>query len=650
VALLVLLGLAAYLSSARGGFVWDDVWLILGDRAAPKGRVAGALLGFWSQHRGALTPGYYPTRELSFALDRKLWGENAWGFHVTSVSLHLASCLLLYALGVRLSGRRGIAFLWAVLWCLHPAATECTDWLKNRTILLCSVASMGTLGLCCTLETGGGRRRILGGVAVAALMALSLLCKEIAVVVPVVAVLVIALSPRLTLRSVRWPVVGLWAVLMVYLGLKGAAYGRGRELARPPRKPGQPPVVQRVLKSYITYANIGAGPFGLCADRGLDRPGQAPVALLVALCGVLAWWRGRSRWLIALGLAWFAVALSPASNLIYLSDRPLAEQRMYLALPGLCGLLAASTLRRRRLTMLLLVAFAALTIERHGVWADNHALWTTTAPQVPASARPWLNLGNYYLDGSRYATSERNHRQALERDPTWYAPWVQIGRARAGLKDMEGAIEHLEAALKFGRRPDIHFDLAGYYAERGLMAQALSHCDATLTLNPRLTEARVRAALIRLNQGDEEAARRALEEAVSIDPRSAWAQFELGNLHYKQRRYPEALERYQLALTIQPKGHRILQSMGEVLHVLGKPQRARQAFEQSLTLNARNWKAWQGLGHVAEVVGELGRAQVCYQRALSLNPQASISRARLAAVNEKLAAQNSAGSGSGGPP
>ena len=650
VALLILLGLAAYLSSARGGFVWDDVWLVLGDRAAPRGRVAGALLGFWSQHRGSLTPGYYPTRELSFALDRRLWGQNAWGFHVTSVSLHLASCLLLYALGVRLSGRRGTAFLWAALWCIHPAATECTNWLKNRTILLCSVASMGTLVLCSTLDRGSRNRHLLGGVVAAALMAVSLLCKEIAVVVPIVAVIVAACSPRLTLRHVRLPVAGLWVVLVVYLGLKGVAFGRGRDLARPPRDQSQPPLIQRVLKSYMMYANVGAGPFSLCADRHLDTPHHAPMALLMALCCVLAWWRGRLRWLLALGVAWFAIALFPASNLIYLSDRPLAEQRMYLALPGICGLLAALTVRRRWLTMLMLVALTALTVERHGVWASNHALWTTTIPQVPAAARPWLNLGNYYLNGSRYAASERYQRQALRRDPTWYAPWVQIGRARAGLKDPDGAIKHLEKALTLGRRPDIHFDLAGCYAERGPMAQALGHCKAALMLDPSFTDARVRMALVYLNQGDEEAAGRTLEEAVSITPGSAWAQFELGNYHYKHRRYAEALKRYQVARALQPESHRTLQSMGEVLHVMGRPQAAREAFERSLALNARNWKAWQGLGHVAEVADELGRARACYGQALALNPQANISQARLTAVNAKLTPANGAGPSSDSTP
>ena len=608
---------------------------------APKGKAAGALLGYWSQHTGSLTPGYYPARELSLALDRKLWGSNPPGFHVTNVALHVASCLLLYAVGLQVTGKRGLSLACAALWAAHPAATECTDWLKNRTILLCSTASLAALALTCASGRGTTARRVMFGFASACCFAAALLCKEIAVIVPLLAVWIAFAAPRLGLRRLRWPLLGLWAVLAVYLGMKAAAFALapGREVARPPRRMEKPTLAYRVLKSYATYASVAAAPFNLCADRALESRCHVLGGIIVAVCCIMAWPRRSRRRLICLGLGWLAIALLPSSNLLYLSDRPLAEQRMYLALPGFGVMLAGLVWRRRAWALAaLFVPLAALTVERHFAWADNHALWTATIPQTPESARPRLNLGNLYLDLSRYAASERCQRQAIDRDPTWAAPWTQIGRARVEAGDFKGAAAFLERSLAIAPNPGVCYELAGCYAKEGQLNQALALCTSALKMDPSFTDARVRTALIYMAQDNGEAGERTLRHALELDPKSAWAQFELGNYYLKRKRFADALERYEAALAAGEGFAKLFAKMGIVLQILGRRGEAHAAFQRSFELSVESWQAWQALGLLADSQGQFAHARSHYQKALELNPEATTARQRLAMIEERLSA------------
>lgn len=639
VALLVLLVLLAYLSSTRGGFVWDDVVLATGRRTAPQGKAAGVFLGYWSQHRGAFTPGYYPARELSLALDRKLWGQNAPGFHVTNVALHILSCVLLYALALKVTGRPGTSLLWAALWGLHPAATECADWIKNRTILLCAPFSFGALILAFPGLDVSRSRRVLFAVACGCCYALALLCKELAMVVPAIALLLPAVVPRLKGQARRAPVLAMWLVLGVYLAAKGSLFAFGHERILPARRRARAPAAERVWRSCVTYASVAGAPVRLCAERGLERPRHVWGLVLLGCAMALAWRRGRPQWLAALGVGWFVLAIAPAANWpIYLADRPIAEQRAYLALPGACAVVCALGRGRRSWTVAcLLVPLVALTVHRHSAWASNRALWTATLPEAPAHPRAWLNLGNVYLDESRPAAAERCHRRSIRLDPLWASPWHQLAEARVLRKDWSAAARFYERSLTLSRRPDVHFALAGCYANLGQYAAAAAQCLLALEVAPEFTDALVRLALIQIARGQEQDGVATLERAAQEDPGNAWAQFELGNHHYKHKRWRAALRHYEATVDLGGESDALLLNMGIALRFVGRAEDAERCLERCVTANSGQWRAWEALGMLAESAGRFHDARFFYLRAMAIHPQAGVARRRLPGVLRELA-------------
>src|SRR4029077_11939329 len=95
-----------------------------------------------------------PLVNLSYAIDRALWGGEPFGFHASSVLLHMLNVALLFALARRLSGSFA-AFAAAALFAVHPMMTEAVGYVSGRSEVLCAMFFL--------LALMAGRRWLRGG-------------------------------------------------------------------------------------------------------------------------------------------------------------------------------------------------------------------------------------------------------------------------------------------------------------------------------------------------------------------------------------------------------------------------------------------------------------------------------------------------------
>ena len=165
------------LPALGGSWVWDDglvlekqlrVFRSLGDLLFPPRGIPG-----FSVHY------YRPLTIASWILDREVWGERPWGFHLSVLIGHAVVTGLVFLL-IRSFLARGrnadLASVWgAILFAVHPIHTESIAWIAGRSDVL---AGLGVLASALCL-----RRRPLGWPALAgALVGFGLAClaKEVA--------------------------------------------------------------------------------------------------------------------------------------------------------------------------------------------------------------------------------------------------------------------------------------------------------------------------------------------------------------------------------------------------------------------------------------------------------------------------------------
>jgi len=150
--LVALVTLAVFLPTLQNQFVgWDDDVNFLDN---PHYRGLG-----WTQLRWMWTTSlmghYIPLTWMTLGMDYVLWGMNPFGYHLTSLLLHVANAAVFYVLVLRIlifavSGRseRGYALivsagLAALVFAIHPLRVESVTWITSEPVSGRSAAEGG---------------------------------------------------------------------------------------------------------------------------------------------------------------------------------------------------------------------------------------------------------------------------------------------------------------------------------------------------------------------------------------------------------------------------------------------------------------------------------------------------------------------------
>src|SRR5579872_733692 len=181
--LALVLAALAYLPSLKYGFVFDDVQQIV-ENPAVKGW--SHLPQYFTAHVGA---GVFPNVRGSFyrplflvwlRLNYMFFDVSAWGYHLTSILLHLAAICIFYFLLRSLTPDRTVVGWATMLFAVHPIHIESVAWISAVPEIQFSIAGMAAM--CAYLQYRREKRNMFL-YAAAALYAISLLAKETALIV-----------------------------------------------------------------------------------------------------------------------------------------------------------------------------------------------------------------------------------------------------------------------------------------------------------------------------------------------------------------------------------------------------------------------------------------------------------------------------------
>jgi protein O-mannosyl-transferase len=132
--------LVVYLPSFTAEFILDDHPLIEHNSYLKEWHSIGSYLfqedGFDPDSTNKHTGYYRPLVNLSYTLDYKIWGMNGPGFRITNLILHLLVCFALLSFYRQILERKDVALWIALIFSIHPIATESVSWIAARNNML----------------------------------------------------------------------------------------------------------------------------------------------------------------------------------------------------------------------------------------------------------------------------------------------------------------------------------------------------------------------------------------------------------------------------------------------------------------------------------------------------------------------------------
>jgi tetratricopeptide (TPR) repeat protein len=548
------LAVGVYLNALDNPFVYDDFFTVTSNPS-----IAGTADPRWT----LVYMPFRPVVNVSYAIDRALWGFRPFGYHLTSILLHACVSVLLFVSLRRMlaDARRSVdqgpedvagtwaAFAGAALFAVHPVQSETAGYVSSRSEILCGLFILGALVLARMAKggessDGGGapaspsrRAWAAGGACLCGLLAM--LSKEVAASLPV---LVVAydwlLLPGDVARRRRRALV----FIPIALLMAGALAYRVRSLAGHDAAVSTAPLLNLLTQSiviwrYLAMMVVPAGQAIMHETRTITTLTD-PVALvaaggLVALAGA-AFRARRASPLYALGAVWWFACIAPSSSVIVLREG-MAEHRVYVASAGVAIAVAAAAAHllgrvprtSGRMPVRFAVAFvcllsvcAVLTVRRNAVWGSPVSVWQEARRAAP------------HMWEARYA----------------------LGDALREAGDCPAAMIEYEAVLRDEPlQREVTTNLGICLGQVGRLPEAEAAFRRAIAIDPGWARGYTNLGAVALLEGDAERARDYYLRAIVVDPRNVHARMQLARIYEeRQQDYDRAARMCEEARAISP--------------------------------------------------------------------------------------------------
>ncbi len=584
-----------YANTLTHGFVQDDAIVITDNMFTTKGvdGIPGILgkdtfFGFFKvEGKETLVSGgrYRPLTLVAFALLYEVAGNNPFPFHLLTVLLFAATCVLLYRTLLLLlqgwtAGREQaplVAWIAALLFAAHPIHTEVAANIKGCDEIVTLLGSLGALWLTVRyMDTG----KFLWGALAAVVFFLACLSKENAATFVVVIPLALWFFRSASLgQSVRYSL-PVWIAFAAFFVIRGSIlhwkFGAApMELMNNPflKIEGTQWVaftagekLATILYTLGKYLVLLVFPHPLTHDYyprfiGLKSFADVGVMASVVAYGLLAWYALRGlgrRDPVAFGILFFLLTISIVSNLVFPVGTNMGERFAFMPSAGFC-LAAAVVLSRLKnwKTALAIAAFVALffsakTLLRNPVWVSNESLFFTDAETSVNSAKINNACGGVLFEKSQKEKDEAKRQDMLRRSFDYanqalkiYPNYKDALITRAGcqyfLKNYDGAVDDYRVAAQIASndpKPRSYLAIAlreagKYYGEqKGDLATAMKHLNESWQISPDDPETARLLGVANGVQGKNAEALEWFKKAVELAPDNASYLFDLGTAYF----------------------------------------------------------------------------------------------------------------------
>ena len=567
-AVIVLAGLWVYSPAYHGDWLWDDDQLLTQNltvqhRVSPDPSVPPnslqSLAKLWFNPDGA---DYFPLSYTALWAQWPFFGLSSTGYHVTTILLHIAGSLLLWALlaKMRIPG----AWLSGLVFAIHPVCVESVAWVsetKNTLSLpLFLISAICWVGQ--DDETDTAKRQRLYGISIVFFL-LAMFAKTSIVAFPVVTLLY-AWWKRGTVTMRDLIVAAPLFVVSIVLGLVTMSYQWGRAIGQEKIIVGDLLSVGGFLSrtaiagmAILHYLASIVWPVNLLPiyPRWEVDPPKAWMFLAWPLIIGGAWWMWKNRDAVSLphwgrhalfAFGFFLLMVAPVLGFVtisYMRITWVADHFIYLPMISIIALLCAGVIR--------------------------------LFGQAQEESKPTFLAGGALLLAALTLLSFRDAVNWMDEDHMWehtlkhnFDAWQahnRLGAKKFARGDVDGAHFHFQNSTRL--RPDL----------------GETHNNLGTTLSAR--------ANILGQRGDQAGANREMAAAIEqfteasrVTPHVPAIKVNLANALAAAGRFGEAGDKYRELLEKEPGNPALINNYGVTLYKMGKKEEAIVQFKKALEI------------------------------------------------------------------
>lgn len=477
------IGILIYANSFGNKMFWDDNDGILQNTYVHNFQIGK----FFSENliAGAgLESNYWrPLLLITYAIEWKLWGEWAPGYHMVNTLLHIGNALLIFLLFLRLFKKSFfISFFPALIFLVHPLQTEAVTYVSGRGDLLSFFLMLiGAIAYLSYKENENENKKILYYGAVMFAFVFALLSKDRAVIFPAFLLLIDVWSYIKTkkiptkedLKNVALTIFPFFIIAGIFLVLRGTVLNFQNTF--------NIYNIETYYTTHITarfftflqvipaYLSLSFAPITLFMERSENIHIATSFlksgvllglfsSLIISGYAILRIFR-KPEYIFAVAL--FAIGIFPASGILVPVAGIIFEHYMYIPIIGVAlfvGVAIDEIIKKERIhtsikivgaiIIVVWIAFLGVrTVMRNAEWRNPIVFYEQTLQHAPTSLRVWNNLGMAYADENRHEKALYAYREAIALDPMNPIPYYNSGNTYEILGDIKKAREYWGGAL-----------------------------------------------------------------------------------------------------------------------------------------------------------------------------------------------------------
>ncbi|MCL4367056.1 tetratricopeptide repeat protein [Patescibacteria group bacterium] len=610
---LTLLVLICYLGILQNGFAWDDEDFFLNWPTIKDSQEISAVLSIPDLLAGSLPSNhqgvYRPIRSVYYLASYKIWGEDAFGYHLQAIIVHLLVVLLIYFITEEIFKQRLLAFLSAAFFATHPIHTEAISY---------TAASLDSLGILFFFaafyfylrSTNSVKRNIPAIILSIIYTGLAFFTYEMTLVLPILIVFYDYTFNFLTREnwrqrlSVYKPYLSLWLFYLVVrflwlqIGDRADYLGNGMLLVAQQARTAilviyahylswlVLPLHQNILPNINQSSNLDILAFvnkfraGQLTSVIIDYSALIPVFFLIS--GILATlFLLKKHKLVAFSLGWLLISLTTVSSILP-QGAPIAERYLYIGSFGYTLILAflviyISHLTPRVLRMVIkgyishtsflsyslivsaslaiVVSYTYLTINRNFDWHNYQSLWESVVREDPNNSYAYEGLGYQSFERGNINEAINLYQKTISLNPQQTRARTNLASAYIKQQQYDLALQQLQLTLDIDTNNPIAYELWGDIA---------------------MVQKNYKLAIEKYQQ------------ALQIAPQYSFYNANLGSAYEQNGQYQQALTQYQTAISLNPNSADYYYHISNIYYHLGHQDLAIQAINLSLEFDPNN--------------------------------------------------------------